>query len=203
MNGRAWTAEEMEVIKNEFPFHATSYIAEKLNRTCSAVSGQARDMGIKKDKSYINPSYIKKGEQRGLQSQFKKGNVPANKGVKMSEEVYQRVSKSFFKKGNKPANYKGDGYEYVNIQGYVIIIHEGKQVFKNRLLWEQNYGAIPNDMVVSFKDGNKQNVFIENLELRTMQENMAKNTIARFPEELRSAIKLLSKLKKKIDEKQD
>jgi hypothetical protein len=58
-------------------------------------------------------------------------------------------------------------------------------------------------MKIRFKDGNRLNVNIENLELVSNGENMAKNTIMRFPKEVRQTIRILNKIKKVINEKQD
>jgi hypothetical protein len=69
-------------------------------------------------------------------------------------------------------------------------------------LWEQHFGKPPEGMVVALKDGNPLNVVIDNLELQSRVTMMDRNTIHRYPDELKSVIMLLSKLKKKIDEKQ-
>ena len=70
---------------------------------------------------------------------FKKGHVPANKGIKLEKdgELYNKMRHTFFQKGNKPHNTKFDGHERLNVEGYVEVrIAERKYVFKHRLLWE-------------------------------------------------------------------
>jgi hypothetical protein len=57
-----------------------------------------------------------------------------------------------------------------------------------------------------FKNGNKQDVRIENLEMISRQELMRRNTIHRYPPALKEVIRLAGKLKRTIEdahEKQD
>jgi hypothetical protein len=49
-------------------------------------------------------------------------------------------------------------------------------------------------MIVTFKDKNISNFDIENLEAITKVENMQRNTITKYPIELRETIKALNKL---------
>lgn len=69
------------------------------------------------------------------------------------------------------------------------------------LLWEEYNGKVPSNHAVVFKDGNKQNITIENLELVTRAELMRRNTIHRYPVELKQAIRLTNKLRRTINEK--
>ncbi|WBH53522.1 hypothetical protein PALA8_04322 [Pseudomonas aeruginosa] len=68
------------------------------------------------------------------------------------------------------------------------------------LLWEEHFGPIPTGHCVCFKDNNKQNVVIDNLEIITRAERMRRNSIHRYPPELKSAIRVISKLKRTIQE---
>ncbi|MNR41009.1 hypothetical protein D3C85_1593470 [compost metagenome] len=74
------------------------------------------------------------------------------------------------------------------------------------LIWEEANGEIPTGHIVVFRDRNSQHLVLENLELVSRAENMRRNTIHRYPPELKDTIRLLGKLKKKIEaahEKQD
>jgi len=51
-----------------------------------------------------------------------------------------------------------------------------------------------------FRDRNPQHIELDNLELVTRAENMRRNTIHRYPPELKSTIRQLSKLKRAISE---
>ena len=108
----------------------------------------------------------------GLRGYFKKGHTPFNKGMK---GLSQGGEQTQFKKGNKPANWMPVGSERVNADGYVDIkIQDGKLQknwkAKHIIIWEETYGPVPEGHVVIFADGNKLNVALENLLLISRRE---------------------------------
>lgn len=69
----------------------------------------------------------------------------------------------------------------------------------NRHTWEQHHGPIPPKHIVAFKDGDRSNCAIENLELISMADNARRNTMwKRYPREVALAIQLNGVLKRKI-----
>jgi hypothetical protein len=95
-----------------------------------------------------------------------------------------------FKKGRKPHNYKPEGSIRVDKDGFTLIKVNGKYVLYHRYLWIQENGKVPEGYVVAFKDGDKSNITLDNLELITKQENMLRNTVHRLPEEIKEVINL-------------
>ncbi len=73
----------------------------------------------------------------------------------------------------------------------------------HRLLWTEAHGPVPVGHYVRFKDGNKRNITLENLELVSVRENMLRNTIQRYPPELKKTMFLTARLRRKIKEKTD
>lgn len=195
---KLYSLEEMNYLKEFYPDLPTSEIAMRLNRTITSVHQKAHEMGLKKSESFIEKE---KNRIKALGEQFRytKGNVPANKGKKMSKETYEKCSKTFFEKGSKPHNTKkenstelrGDGYLYSKIK-------DGVWELTHRLEWIKHNGEIPYGYIVVFKDKNRMNVAIDNLECISLQENMKRNSIQRYPLEVQDCMKLLSKLNKKI-----
>lgn len=139
------------------------------------------------------------------QSQFKKGHVPNNKGKQMPPELREKVSRTWFKKGSRPHNTaEGDGaisvrtdtkskrkYKYIRLslgKWDLLHVHE----------WQKVNGPLPDGKCLRFRDGDTMNCDLSNLELIDRAENMARNTIQRYPKELQLTIKRISKLKKKI-----
>ena len=59
------------------------------------------------------------------------------------------------------------GYGYITKKGYhrVWDAEQKKYRFEHNIVWEKNYGKIPQGMQVHHIDGNKQNNNIENLKL--------------------------------------
>lgn len=184
-----------------YPNGNTEALAAKLNRSVNSVHTMAYKFGIKKTDEF-------KSEQikriQNISTRFKKGSVPANKGKKLSPEKYQKMSSNFFKKGGKPHNTKPIGYKRVTKDGYLQVkIADKKFEMLHVLEWEKHNGPIPPGYAVCFKDKNKQNISIENLELVSRQELMDRNTIHRLPENLKETIILLKMIKKRIYEKQN
>jgi hypothetical protein len=205
--GRFWTDKERKVLAKFFPDNYTSYVCEKLNRSYASVSAQASLMGLKKSQAFVEYELNVQANRLkvdGKKYQYQKCSVPPNKGKKMPPEVYERCKGTMFKKGAAPHNTKYDGHERLSKDGYIEMrIRPGKYVLKHRYVWEQHNGPIPPNMIVVFKDGNSQNITIENLQLISRHENMKRNTIQRFPLELRQTIRIVSKLKRVINEKQN
>lgn len=65
-------------------------------------------------------------------------------------------------------------------------------------LYKQHYGEVPDGMVIRFKDNDPMNVNIENLECITREENALRNSILRYPPELRETATLLQQIKKQL-----
>lgn len=153
------------------------------------------------------PLEIRK-KRRSL-TQFPKGNVPFNKGLKqtdwMSPEDLEKVKKHWYKKGNIPHNVHPDGdgalsmrrdpsgryYQYIRTSLSVWELH-------HRVIWEKAHGPIPEGHVVAFKDDDTSNVTLENLELISMVENMYRNSYKNYPEEIIPSMVLVNKLETKI-----
>jgi len=195
-----------EVVKR-YPFESTANIAKDLGVSLSKVYNKAWSLGIKKDPVYLRSTQYPKGYLGGKASQFKPGHIPKNKGVKMPAEMYEKVAPTMFKRGNKPANTKPNGtinvradssgrlYQYIKIK-------DSHWELLQRHVWTQANGEIPRGSVVIFLDGNYLNCELSNLQVITRKDNMARNTIQRFPAELQEIMKLTSKLKRKTNGKQ-
>ena len=193
-----------DIIRERYPFEPTKKIADDLGLSESSVYNRAFAMGIKKDPVYLRSTQYPPGYLGGKATQFKKGSVPANKGQKMSTEVYQKVAHTMFKKGSKPMNTQpigtihqkrdtgGKMYQYIKLS-------DSNWQLLNRYTWEQHNGPIPKGMVVVYKDGNYLNNDINNLLMITKKENMARNTIQRLPKELQQVMRLKCKLINKIN----
>lgn len=212
MKRYTYTPEDIAYIKEHFATSPTADIAKHLNVSPSAISYKAHMLGLKKDESYLNSPAchrMQKGSTLGSKTRFKKGTVPPNKGKKQSEymspEAIERTKPTQFKKGQLPHNAKQDGVISTrrNVSGRKykwIRISLGHWVELHRHEWEQTYGPIPKGFNIVFKDGNSLNCDIDNLQMVTNDELMYKNTIMRYPPEMRRAFRLIGKLTRKINE---
>lgn len=207
---KVWTPEEDEIIRNEYSNTKSSVIALKIGRSVSEVYNRAYFLGVKKSEAFLlkqNQELGKALKKYGKETQFKKGNVPANKGKKQTEymtaKAIERTKATRFKKGQQPHNHQPIGHQRITKDGYVMVKVEepNRFVLLHRWIWKIWNGEIEKGKVIGFKDGNKQNCNIENLECITMKENMLRNTIQRYPDELRDVMLYTGRLKKKIARK--
>lgn len=108
----------------------------------------------------------------GLTGYFKKGHTPANKGVKGYHTP--GCEKGWFKKGQKPLNHKPVGSERIDVDGYTLIKTAEPNIWepKHKVLWEEKNGKVPEGHVLTFLDGDKRNISLENLALITMAESL-------------------------------
>ena len=157
---------------------------------------------------------------RPTPSRFQKGHTPFSKGKKwdeyMSPESQARSRMTTFKKGDTPHNTQPLGSISIMVGDWVMkVSHTGNQhqkwKFLHRLLWEKEKGPIPKGMNVVFRNGDRNDIRMENLMLMDRKE-MARYTpmddsepeMQRFSEIVaRVAAKVAEKMKGEEDEKQD
>lgn len=128
-------------------------------------------------RSYMQRNAIKSG----VNCQYKKGNDPYTKGKKweeyMSPEALENAKKCLYPKGHVSENKLPLGTITKTKDGYLLIKvkEKGGQwdrwALLHRVLWEQANGPIPPGMMITFLDGNKDNVSLENLALISLAEN--------------------------------
>lgn len=195
-----------DIIRERFPNEKTQNLADELGLTYSQLANRAFKMGLKKSDEFKLSE--KSGRHNliegGKKTRFKPGNIPFNKGIKMPNHIYDKVKNTMFKKGNRPQNWKPDGsiVERNDKSGRTYLYYKVKDshwILYHNKIWIDHYGKIPSKHIILFKDGNTLNCDINNLELISMAENVKKNSIHRFPEELKEVIKLKQKLNKKIN----
>lgn len=76
-------------------------------------------------------------------------------------------------------------------------------VHYNRWLFEQNYFTLPSDVLVVTKSGETIAKAPDDLKIIDRAEHARRNSLKRYPEELRPSVKLLRKLKASIHQKQN
>lgn len=206
LNGtrRFWTEADDQIMIEKYPDTENEVLMQLFNRSLSSIYGRALHLKLKKKKEFLKNLQGIKNLALGAGHRFVKGQPAHNKGKKMNKETYEKVKKSFFKKGHMPHNARQDEYETLRVDGYWYVrISPQKFELKQKVVWQNANGPIPEKMVLTFKDGNPANCELSNLMLITMKENMLRNSIQNYPPEIKSTIQLLSKLNRKINEKQN
>ena len=137
----------------------------------------------------------------GRTGHYKKGEKPWNKDKK----GYMGANATSFKKGHVPHNTKNNGIEIVYTSGYTYKKIGAKDwQLKHRLIFIEHYGdIIGEDDVVRFKDGDKTNFEIENLELINKFEHLYLNRTKHneLPDELKDINLMVAKLERYVKER--
>lgn len=203
---RYWTESEVSSLKILYPDMRTADVAEKFGRSTEEIYHKAGALGLKKSKAYLagpHASRLRRGDGVGQAYRFKPGHTPWNKGY--SFDPGGRSVEARFKKGMVPANHRPVGSTRTDKDGYIEIkIAEGMHQWRllHREVWKKACGEYPpRGMALVFRDGDKQNCSIENLELLTRQQLMARNSVHNLPQEIREVIQLNGVLRRKINGK--
>lgn len=200
-----WTPEEEEVVRRRYPDERTDELAEFLGRDLGQVYRKARLLGVSKSAAYMaspNASRIRKGDEIGKASRFPKGHVPANKGIKGVS--YPGMVATQFKKGSKPGNYKPVGSERLSKDGYLQrkLTDTGYPprdwVPVHHIIWREAGRDIPKGFRLTFKDGNKKNIVLSNLQLVSVADMMRRNTIHNYGPEITELTLLRARIARQI-----
>jgi len=71
------------------------------------------------------------------------------------------------------------------------------------VVWEQRHGPVPAGYRVAFRDGDRRNVTIDNLVLRTAREMIAANSIHNLPPDIAAGYRAIGVLRRVIRRKEE
>lgn len=215
MNGRAWAQKHIAQLKREYADTPTVQLASQLSRPVRQIYNKAAKLGLKKSSAYLaSPAAcrLRRGDNPGIPHRFKKGHVPANKGLRRPGWHAGRMRETQFKKGSfsgaaqrewRPIGTEildGDGYRKRKISDDRSKPSRFNWRYVHVLLWEQHYGPVPRGYAVKFVDGNRANIVLNNLCLVSRADLAALNRMwSRYPRELCEVIQLRGVLNCKIN----
>lgn len=203
-----WTPEEDALLRQHYPATPLPDLLRLLRKTASAIYQRARTLGLKRSAEYLASEHacrLRRGDNVGAASRFQKGHTAWNKGRKGQQAEGCQATQ--FRKGNKPHTWVPIGTEQIR-DGYLWrkvtdngSRHDWRQV--HVMLWEQHHGPAPAGLILVFRDRDRTNIQLGNLELITRAENCRRNSIHRYPPELKEVIRLQKKLQRKLKERPD
>ena len=212
---RGWTAEQLQMLRDLYPETETAALATRFRKAAQTVNTMASKLGVRKTAEFMRRRAIERPEW--VACQFSKGHIPANAGTRRPGWGPGRMKETQFKRGERSGvaarNWRPIGTILPDPEGYLRIkireAEHGKEPtgFGNtrvwpllqRHVWEQHHGPIPRGHNVAFKNGNRQDCSIENLECISRAEMAHRNRMwGRLPQELAEAIQLNGALKRKL-----
>jgi len=188
MSARPWTAAEDNRLRALYDTMPASAIARELGRTKSAVKNRVNIIGLTK------------GHNCG---RFEQGMAPWNKGKAFDSGG--RSHETRFKPGHKPVQTKPLGSERVSKEGYLQrkMTDTGYPprdwVPVHHIVWREAGREIPRGYRLTFKDGNKRNFALDNLELVSIADMMRRNTVHNYGPEIAQLVQLRGAITRQIN----
>ena len=191
---KRWTPTEIALLRARYPDTDTGALAAELGRSVYSIHQKANVLGLKKTAGFVRAQVL----VNGAASRFRRGHVTWNKGRQY--DAGGRSHTTRFRPGHQPHNTRDDKAMTRRSDGYWYIrISPSKWILYHRYLYEKTHGiTLVSTDVVCFRDGNQDNLDPENLILTDRRGHMLINTIHRYPEDVKTAIRSLTKLKKAI-----
>jgi len=219
-----WDADVERLFVMLYPMVSTKRLADAIGISVFVAYRKANSLGLSKTDEYMaseSSGRIARGRRdpRMVASQFPKGHIPANKGIK-GWQAGGRSVQTQFKKGGRPVN-------EMPIGSYRIVTDSGGRNRKtveikltdlpgrndlrwkplHRHVWEMHNGPIPAGHVVRFKDGmhtiDPDLITIDRLEMLSKAENARRNAYHhRWPEDLKQVLRMKARLTRQINKRE-
>lgn len=206
---RLWSAEDDARMRREYPDTPTAVLARRLRRTVEAVYGRAETLGLHKSEAYLAGPHacrLRRGDQVGKAYRFPKGHVPANKGLRRPGYGPGRMKETQFKKKGTTTRWMpigsrrvADGYIYIKLADARNVPHTHNWYPEHVIDWEIAHGRpVPPGHALRFKNGDRTDVRLDNLELVPRAELMRRNSVHHLPAPLKETIQLLGRVRRQI-----
>jgi len=200
MTRRPWTRADRAKVRREYPHRSTLALARELRRTDRSVYMQANLMGLRKTAAYLRSAMSAQFIAEGVRRRFSPGNKPWNAGLK-GWDSGGRSHETRFQRGNRPQTYRPVGSERVNEDGILERKVRDPRTWRpvHVIKWETYRGRVPRGKLVIFRDRNPRNFRLRNLACVSRAELMGRNSIHRYPRELKYAMRLAKRLNRAIE----
>lgn len=215
MKRHIWTPADRAQLRRIYPIYSAAECAEIIGCSVSSAYNQAHQMGLRKSTDWIAQRARERSlqpEHGGRRHQFRPGHQTWNKGQPFDSGG--RSVETRFKAGRAPhenSNYLPIGSLRITRDGLLerkttddqTVYPARRWVAVHRLVWEAAHGPIPRGHLVVFRPGmhttSVEAITLDRLELITRAENMRRNTIHRYPDELKSAIRLIKRAERALE----
>jgi hypothetical protein len=206
-----WTDENTDTFRRLYPILSAAEICEAMGISMNAVHYRAQHLGLHKTREWVAErarQNIAHPDHPARQSRFAPGLVPWNKG--QPHPSRGRSAETQFKPGKRQGRaaqlWQPIGHTRRTDEGYLQrkVSDTGRTprdyVSLHHLVWRMHGGTIPKGHVVIFRDRNPENLDINNLELISRAELIRRNSVHRYPENLKAAIRAKSSLVRKLNQ---
>ncbi len=213
MRHRRWTDAEERLLSARYADTPIPELTALLGRSAEKIHQKAHRMEIYRSDEFLRGPHgnrMRAGSKIGESYRFHKGHIPANKGLRRPGWAPGRMSDTQFKAGDRPVTWVPIGTRRIEPDGYEKIkVTDSRQPARKNWeyvhvrAWVAAHGTVPPSHAVVFRDGNKKNCALENLELISRQELMRRNSVHRLPKALAQVVQLKGALQHRINNRRN
>jgi len=212
MSPRArWTREDEAQVRALYPDQPTAEVARRLARTVRAIYEAAIRLGVRKSAEFLaSPASgrLQPGAApRGVATRYRKGQVPANKGLRRPGWSAGGMQKTQFAAGHHTWNWRPvgarrvvDGYWYTKISDLRRVPWTVNWRPDHLLLWTRSGGSVPPGHALAFQNGDATDLRLENIECIPRGELARRNTL-QYPLALRRITQLRGAITRAINKR--
>lgn len=157
MIGKNWTVDEDNFLQDNYEIMSAKEIGIKLNRTLLSVKSRLLRLGITKSKKALKAIRSKPNS-----GQFRKGRV-ADHGLPIGSITKWRHT-------------KGEFFLWIKLRDNDTVNSLENWKMLHLHVWEVSHGPVPAGHLITFKDGDRLNCELTNLEMISQQEIMKRNS---------------------------
>lgn len=188
-----WSDAEERALRRLYATHTAREIGERLGRSRIAIKNKALKLGL---------GNCVKSHNAGC---FKPRLVPWNKGTRYI--AGGRSAETRFQPGDKPHTWNPVGHERVSKEGYLLRKVTDTGVTRrdyrpvHHLVWQEAGREIPPGHALVFRDGDKRNFALGNLELVTRADLMRRNSYHNYGPEIAATVQLRGAIMRQINKR--
>lgn len=210
-----WLGWEQEFLRQNYAGYQNIVLAAVLGCTEAQLASKANAMGLRKTPELLSQLARDRSsvpDHGGVQTRFKKGQVPPNKGQRRPGFAPGNMARSQFKPGNRPHTWVPVG-SYRVVEGVLEVKYSDdpgppgmRWKAYARVVWERANGPLPSGHAVVFLPGratvDPKLVTLDAVECISRLELMRRNSIHRMPPELADVARLRGRLTRAIHAKE-
>lgn len=203
-----WTDAHIATLRLLWPTHSAAEIAAVIPHPERSIYAKARTIGLKKSVEWIAQrarDRTQRPDHGGRAFRFAPGNAAWNAGTK--GQGVMKPNRTSFAPGNRPHTWRPIGANRISRDGYLqrktadTGNTQRDYAYVHHLVWRLHGRTVPPGHILIFIDGDPSNIDINNLQLITRAQNMARNSTHRHGPEIAQISQLMGAIRRQINRK--